>query len=48
MVSEELTWLSSEVKELSRDVHNHEVRLAVIETTLSIAHRSSKRTLPGT
>jgi len=47
LVSEELTRLSSEVKELSRDVNNHEVRLAVIENTLSLASRPSKLILPG-
>lgn len=47
LVSEELTRLSSEVKDLSRDVQNHEVRLAVIENTLALAHRSSTRMLPG-
>jgi hypothetical protein len=48
LVSEELTRLSAEVKELSKDVIDHEVRLAVIENTLSIAKRSSSRlTLPG-
>ena len=47
LVSEELTRLSTEVKELSRDVTNHEVRLAVIENTLSLTHRSSKLILPG-
>jgi hypothetical protein len=48
LVSEELTRLSAEVKELSKDVIDHEVRLAVIENTLSIAMRSSSRlVLPG-
>jgi hypothetical protein len=48
LVSEELTRLSAEVKELSKDVIDHEVRLAVIENTLSIAKRSSSRlVLPG-
>ncbi len=47
LVSEELTRLSTEVKELSRDVNNHEVRLAVIENILSLTHRSSRLILPG-
>ncbi len=50
LVSEELTRLSSEVRELSRESTNHEVRLAVIETKLEISHRSSHRKsklLPG-
>ena len=48
LVNEELTRLSTEVKELSHDVRNHEVRLAVIENTLAIASRASKLNLPGT
>jgi len=47
VVSEELTRLSVEVKELSQTVNNHEVRISVIENTLSLAQRSSKLTLPG-
>ncbi len=47
IVSEELTRLSVEVKDLSRTVNDHEVRISVIENTLSIAQRSSKLTLPG-
>ena len=47
LVSEELTRLSMELKDLSHDVRNHEVRLAVIENTLAIAQRSSKLILPG-
>ncbi len=47
LVSEELTRLSAEVKELSRDSNNHEVRLAVIETKLSMTNSSSKLILPG-
>ncbi len=47
IVSEELTRLSVEVKDLSRTVNNHEVRISVIENTVSIAQRSSKLTLPG-
>jgi len=47
IVSEELTRLSSEVKELSRDMNNHEARLAVIENTLSLIHRPSRPALPG-
>jgi hypothetical protein len=47
LVSEELTRLSAEVKDLSRSVNEHDVRLAVIENTLSLATRSSKLILPG-
>ena len=47
LVSEELTRLSGELKDLSHDVRNHEVRLAVIENTLAIAQRSAKLILPG-
>ena len=35
LVSEELTRLSSDVKELSRIVNDHEVRISVIENTIS-------------
>jgi hypothetical protein len=47
LVSEELTRLSAEVEDLSRSVNEHDVRLAVIENTLSLATRSSKLILPG-
>ncbi len=47
LVSEELTRLSAEVKDLSRSVNQHDVRLAVIENTMSIARQSSKLILPG-
>jgi len=47
LVSGELTRLSAEVKDLSRSVNEHDVRLAVIENTLSLATRSSKLILPG-
>lgn len=47
LVNEELTRLSADVKELSHDIRNHEVRLAVIENTLAINARSSKLILPG-
>ena len=47
LVSDELTRLSSEVKDLTRAVNDHDVRLAVIENTLSLTHRSTKRILPG-
>lgn len=47
LVSEELTRLSTDVKELSKIVHEHEVRLSVIENTLSLARRSSRLILPG-
>jgi hypothetical protein len=47
LVSDELTRLSAEVKELTRAVNHHDVRLAVIENTLSLAQRPSKLTLPG-
>ncbi len=47
LVSEELTRLSAEVKDLSRSVNQHDVRLAVIENTMSITRQSSKLILPG-
>ena len=47
LVSEELTRLSADVKELSTLIHEHEVRLSVIENTLSLAQRSSRLILPG-
>jgi hypothetical protein len=47
LVSEELTRLSAEVKELTRKTNDHDIRLAVIENTLSIAQRNPQRTLPG-
>ncbi len=47
LVSEELTRLSGEVKELTRQTNQHDIRLAVIENTLSIAQRTSKLILPG-
>ena len=47
LVSDELTRLSSEVKDLTRAVNDHDVRLAVVENTLALALRSTKRVLPG-
>ncbi|ADW68326.1 hypothetical protein [Granulicella tundricola] len=47
LVSDELKRLSSEMKDLTSNVKDHDIRLAVIETTLSIAQRSSKLILPG-
>lgn len=47
LVSEELTRLSAEVKDLSKTVNEQQVRLAVIENTLSLSHRPSKLILPG-
>ena len=47
LVSEELTRLSGEVKELTKQANQHDVRLAVIENTLSIAKRNSTLILPG-
>jgi hypothetical protein len=47
LVSEELTRLSAEVKELTRKTNDHDIRLAVIENTLSITQRNPQRTLPG-
>ena len=47
LVSDELTRLSAEVQDLTRAVNDHDVRLAVIENTLTLTHRSAKRTLPG-
>ena len=42
LVSDELTRLSAEVKDLTRVSNDHDIRLAVIETTLVLTHRSSK------
>ena len=47
LVSEELNRLSEDNKELARTVTDHEHRLIRIETTLEIAKRVSRRTLPG-
>ena len=47
LVSDELTRLSIEVKDLTRAVNDHDVRLAVIENTLSLTRRSTTRVLPG-
>ncbi len=47
LVSEELTRLSADIKELSSIVNDHEVRLAVIENVLSTSKRSSRLILPG-
>jgi hypothetical protein len=47
LVSDELTRLSIEVKELTRAVNDHDVRLAVIENTLSLTRRSTAHILPG-
>lgn len=47
LVSEELDRLSEETKALSRTVADHEGRLIRIETTIDIAQRGSKLTLPG-
>ena len=47
LVSDELTRLSAEVQDLTRAVNDHDVRIAVIENTLSLTHRSTKRILPG-
>ena len=47
LVSDELTRLSAEVKDLTRVSNDHDVRLAVIENTLALAQRSSKLILPG-
>ncbi len=47
LVSDELTRLSAEVKHLTRVSNDHDVRLAVIENTLTLAQRSSKLILPG-
>ena len=47
LVNEELTRVSTELKELSRDVRNHEIRLAVIENTLALTSRPSRLILPG-
>ena len=42
LVNEELIRLSSEVKELTRTVIDHEVRISVIENTLTLTRRSSR------
>jgi hypothetical protein len=47
LVSDELTRLSIEVKDLTRAVNDHDVRLAVIENTLSLTRRSTRHVLPG-
>jgi hypothetical protein len=47
LVSEELTRLSAEVKDLTHKVHEHDGRLIRIETTLAISARSSRLILPG-
>ena len=47
LVSDELTRLSTEVKDLTRICNDHDVRLAVIENTLTLTQRSSKLILPG-
>ncbi len=47
LVSDELTRLSAEVKNLTHVSNDHDVRLAVIENTLTLTHRSSKLILPG-
>lgn len=47
LVSDELTRLSIEVKDLTRAVNDHDVRLAVIENTMALTLRSTRRVLPG-
>ncbi len=47
VVSEEVTRLPIETKELARTVQDHEVRLAVIENTLTLTRRSTNLNLPG-
>lgn len=47
LVSEELNRLSEDTKALARAVTEHEHRLIRIETTIEIAQRGSRRTLPG-
>lgn len=47
VVSDELTRMSLELKELTHTVNSHDVRLAVIENTLSMASRPGKLILPG-
>ena len=47
LVSDELTRLSAEVKDLTRVSNDDDIRLAVIENTLLLTHRSSKLILPG-
>jgi hypothetical protein len=47
LVSEELSRLTGDSKELAHTVTDHEHRLIRIETTLEIAKKMSRRTLPG-
>ena len=47
LVSEEMSRLSSDVKELSHRVNEHGERLARIETLLSVAAKQSRIILPG-
>jgi hypothetical protein len=47
LVSDELIRLSIEVKDLTRTVNEHDVRLAVIENTLSLTRRSTRHILPS-
>jgi hypothetical protein len=47
LVSEELERLSEDMRSLARTVTDHEHRLIRIETTIEIAQRTSRRTLPG-
>lgn len=47
VVSDELTRMSLELKELTHTVNGHDVRLAVIENTIAMASRPGKLILPG-
>jgi hypothetical protein len=47
LVSEELDRLSEDTRSLARTVTDHEHRLIRIETTIEIAQRTTRRTLPG-
>ena len=47
LVSDDLTRLSADVKELTHVVNQHDVRLAVIENTLALTRRATKPALPG-
>ncbi len=47
LVSEELNRLSEDTKALAATVTDHEHRLIRVETTIELARRPSRRTLPG-
>ena len=47
IIDEELTRLTSEVKSLTGSVHDLDLRLTVVETTLAIAANRSRLILPA-